>query len=122
MLKKKQRVGTRLFNAILESGRTRQSAFFSLRTMLLEKSKDKPEDKNGFRLAIAVPKKTSNKAVIRHKIRRRAAAVLRKRGRSVSGGWAGILFVKPPAAKLTFQDFEKELVGFFEQSGVIKNI
>jgi ribonuclease P protein component len=131
MLKKKQRVGSRLFDTILEHGTTRQSAFFSLRAMPMTgngQSKNVPAGVSGsdrFRLAIAVPKKTSSKAVKRHQIKRRATAIVQKLeqgpGRGLIGGWTGILFVKTPAAGLSFQDFEKELVDFLERSGVIKS-
>jgi ribonuclease P protein component len=95
-------VPKKLFEKILEKGKSYHAAHFSLRVSPLDKNEPS-------KFTFSIPKKIDARATKRNYLRRKGLALLRPHLNAVPMGIAGIFFAKSDASSLTTAEFEQEI-------------
>lgn len=72
------------------------------------KSKEKPR-----KIAVIIPKKIDNRAVIRNKLRRRTREIVSKLLQSFDTPYDSVIFFQKGAEKLSFQELKKKITRLF---------
>lgn len=110
MLPKEKRLTRALFDQVLQGGRSFHSAHLTLRILFVPATKA--------RFAVSVSKKTAKNAVDRNRLRRRAYAVLSRLFPTVERPLPAIVFFKPNAGSLAYEEIKNEIFFLLEKSGL----
>ncbi len=102
MLPRTRRVSTKLFQEVLEKGKSYHSVHFSLRVAPLA-----PKELSRF--TFSVPKKLDTRATKRNYIKRKGLALLRPHLDTLEKSLAGIFFAKTGAQEISTQEFQQEI-------------
>src|SRR5688500_18822435 len=105
MLPSTRRVPKKLFQEVLEKGKSYHSDHFSLRIVKIEP----PKTEQLSRFAFSIPKKLDTRATRRNYVRRKGVAILKPLLPAIPDGWVGIFFAKPNSLSLSTEDFSKEI-------------
>ena len=106
MLAKENRLNRETFSSV--RGRVYRSSFFSLKVD--QRATDQ-------RFSVVVSKKVGRTAVSRHRIKRRIYALLRSIDLQAC---RGIVFVKPAAASLTYQELKEAMLVILAEAKVLR--
>jgi len=112
MSQKAQSVNRALFSVILKEGRTYHSPHLSLRVHRI-----KPTEEGVF--AFVVSKKVTKSAVRRNLLKRRGRHILRASADTIQRSFAGIVFFKKGAEKLSFYELQEEILLLLRKAGVL---
>jgi len=112
MLTRNKKISKQVFGEIIKSGRNFHSPNFSLRLL---------KTRTGHKLSFVVSKKVSPTAVKRNLLKRRGYSWAKKIFSKIDKSFAGVVFLRPGAAKLDFQTMEKELELLFVSAGLVSS-
>ena len=118
MLKKSNRLTTKLFPRVIKEGQGFHGKFFSLK--LVRARNVSGGTSLGTRFSVAVSKKIDTRAVVRNRIKRRALSVLRKILPVLAGSFPesfhGVLIAKKGVETATFKDIKDDIEHLFKAS------
>lgn len=107
MLSKKKRVTRKLFNEIIETGKTFSTPFFVFRYFY---------NKNTPRYTFVIPKKIVKKAVNRNKIKRKGFNIIRELPISNS---SGIFFYKKTGIEKSSLELKEDIVFILQKTKIL---
>ena len=111
MIPRLQRISTQLFKEIIQKGGFSHGDLFILRIL---------KRKGISRFSVVVPKKVTNKAVLRGRIRRQIYSVIRKLWPRINKDFLVIIIMKEGSEKISFNEISKEIEKGFVKYGLLK--
>jgi ribonuclease P protein component len=111
MLSKRNRLGTKQFDEIMEKGRIIHSPFFLLRVF-------KTEKRTG--VAAVAPKKVAKTAVSRNKLRRKIYSAARPLYKTLQAGVNLIIIAKPAVLEASQQEIVSDIEKLFIKAALLK--
>ncbi len=110
MLPKEKRIPRGSFSDVLKNGRSFHFLFISIKIVR--------SDEENSRFSFVVPKTVSKSAVKRNLVRRRGYSILGKHLESIKKPYLYAFFMKKGVEKLTFDQFESEIVAILKKTGM----